>query len=404
VDIDSAVKTAQETSNKSEWSGRLLFGSLWCLFFFISFATSPAVIAGGLAIGIWLLSGKCFQNRHQWLNQSWTAPVFFFMLLPWLGLLWTNDMTAGLKIATKSYYWLYAFILASSGFPQKTARKLLKAFIAGLGFICVLSLLQFTGILTHTKALPSILTEAPGIATASLMLVFGIMVVSFFFSKAAGFKLKVFWASLMLLFFVTLALSHGRAGHLAFVLLLPLLLYTLTGRKAVILLVPISLALAGALLFSPVVQNRISMAMNDIKEYQQTNPNTSVGLRLHMWKGALRIIGENPVLGVGTGGYALAMKKYEPPQLLPEFHVLSHPHNSFLYMAVSFGIPGTLSLIWLLYVFLDYGWRNRAILAGFSVFSFGLILIIGSMTDTQILCLGTAKMFALLMGMRGEQS
>lgn len=119
-----------------------------------------------------------------------------------------------------------------------------------------------------------------------------------------------------------------------------------------------------------------------------------------MWDGAVKIFLENPVIGVGTGGYQLAMKKYEIPNLALIHRDFSDPHNSYLYMAANFGILGIISLFWLFSVLLKNGWRNRHNITGFAILSYTLVLMIGSLTGTQILSLATAFLFAVFTGLQ----
>ena len=65
---------------------------------------------------------------------------------------------------------------------------------------------------------------------------------------------------------------------------------------------------------------------------------------------------------------------------------------------VSFGIVGLITLCWLFLAMLKNGWRHINTPLGFSLFSFTLVLIIGSVTDTQILPFPTATALALFAG------
>jgi O-antigen ligase len=76
-----------------------------------------------------------------------------------------------------------------------------------------------------------------------------------------------------------------------------------------------------------------------------------------------------------------------------------HPHNSFLYMMVSYGIPGLVAFCWLLFVMLKKGYKGRDSAPGFSVFVFTSVFIIGSLTDTQVLPFATAIALPLFTGM-----
>lgn len=393
-------KLEVESQINTGWIDKFLFWGLCLMLFFIPLATSPTIITGGIVLALWLFSGKFIKDRHQWLNQAWLIPVIIFMLLPWMGLLWTNDVTTGLDFAKKSYYWLYAFAIASLTLSRHSVTTLLNAFIAGLTLFSIVSLMQALEIIPMMpmiKELPTISTKS---ITGSLLLVFGMLILSFYFTKASAAKQKGLIISLMLLFFLTLSIGIGRSGYFAFVILSPLIVYNLIGQRHIIKVAVVTVVIIGALFLSPTVQDRIILAANDIKAYQESNPNTSVGLRLHMWQGAVKMFLENPILGVGTGGYQLAMKEYQTPQLAPQFHNFSQPHNSYLYIAANFGIVGLILFLWIFVILLKNGWQHRQHIVGFSILAFTLVLLIGSLTDAQIIATATGQLFAIFVGMQ----
>jgi O-antigen ligase len=385
--------------NREPFAERLLFWSLCLLFFFIPLATSPAVIAGAAVIGIWLFSGKCIRDRHIWLNAEWFKPVILFVLLHWAGLLWTNDIRTGVGFAEKSYYWLYAFAIASVNTDKSKTDAMFKAFILGLILISTISLLQVIGILPAFKNFSTLYAGKPGKhISGSLLSVFGVSMLSFYFTETSRLRNKLIIICLMLVLSATIFLTESRAGYLVFIIASPLMLYNMLDKKHFKKLPILIVIIVVIISLSPIVQNRINQALDEIQLYRNGNPNTSIGLRLHMWEGALKIFSEKPMLGAGTGSYAAEMKKYAHPNLSPEFQVLSQPHNSFLYVATSFGIIGLSVFIWLLYVFMKKGIKAFDTKNGFAITSYGLVLIIGSLTDTQILSLSTATMFALMTG------
>lgn len=376
---------------------RLMFWGFCGTSFFIPVATSPAVILGLTTLSLWIFSGKFFKDRDKWLKEKWFPPVLLFMILPWIGLFWSNDIKTGLDFASKSHYWLFALACASLDFYRYSAKTIVDSFLCGLCFIALIFIMQFAGIIPKTNGVNLGFINP---ITSSLLFVFGILILSFYYSKTNLIKHKVLVAFLMGLFFLSIAIGSGRIGYLSLMLLSPIIAYNLLGRRHILKIAVISILMIGLLLLSPMVQNRIALVASDIKEYQNMNPNTSIGLRLHMWKGAINIFLENPIIGVGTGGYQMAMKKYEIPQLAPEFREFSQPHNSFLYMAANFGIVGLISLFWLFFVFLKKGWIYRDNLIGFSILSLGMIVLIGSLTDTQILQVHTGILFAIFTGLQ----
>lgn len=375
---------------------RLLF---WCfcgLFFFIPIATSPAVIVGALALAIWIFSGKIVKDYKKWLNAKWIYAVLFFVLLPWVGLLYTDDLSIGLKFASKTHYWLFALAISSLSLEESNRKTLLTSFLAGLSATAFVSLLQYAGFFQMIKHAPTFFMSHINI---SLFLVFGILILSFRFKTAGTFRQKALLLGLMVLFFISLSVSTGRIGYLSFMLLSPWMFSTLFGKKYLLWAVVSAVIMAGVLFSFSTVQNRVRVAVDEFKVYHEGKKDTSIGLRLHMWGGAVKILKEHPIIGVGTGGYKNAMAKFSDDK---EIQPPIQPHNGFLYMAVSFGIAGLVSIIWLFTVYIRKGWQARNGIVGYSILSFGFVFLVGNMTDSQILSFSTAVMFTLLTGLTTE--
>lgn len=379
------------------WPDRLIVWGVCALFFALPLTTTGVSLAGGLVVAVWLLSGKFLRERRKWLNQPWTKPVILFMLLPWIGLLWAPDLREGLDWASKSYVWFITFAVASLTCNRSHFPLFIKWFLAGLALVSVISLLQYFSIVPFREQVPSLLGWDR--ITGSLLLVFGMLIVSFEYGRRVSLRDKAVSLLALAFFFVTLLVTGGRAGYLAFVLLLPLFIYNLLPRGYLLLKVLLGLAFFGLMFLSPVAVDRTIKIGEDIISYRQLNPNTDAGLRLHMWSGAVQIFARHPLLGAGTGGYKEEMKKYIIPTLDPQFHHINDPHNSFLFMATSYGLLGLFSLGWLFYVFLKKGWRSGQEPEGFAILAYGLVLIIGSLTSTEIMSFHSGNLFAILMGL-----
>jgi O-antigen ligase len=171
--------------------------------------------------------------------------------------------------------------------------------------------------------------------------------------------------------------------------------YGLIGKNHIFKIIIISIIGISLLFTFPIVQSRFLKAKEDLILYKDGNVNTSLGLRFHMWEIALSEIRKNPFLGIGTKGFKHSWEVYKKDPSLP-YH--DHPHNSFLYMMLSFGISGLVAFCWLLFVMLKKGWKNRDSALGFAVFAFTAVFIIGSLSDTQVLPFSTATAFALFAG------
>jgi len=374
---------------------RLIFLGFCGLFLLLPVATSPAVVVGVVPIAAWLLSGRFLKDRR-WLHQSWTWPVILLTIIPWAGLLYAGDHTTGMIFAKKTYYWLYAFIIA--GVAARYHKHFVRSFLAGLSFSVVVAMLQYAGFVSMRRGVvTAFMGGGSPYITYSLFLVLGMLLLSYYFGNARSWKTRALCAFGMAAYLLNLAVIPGRSGYLAFVVLSPVMLYQMFGRKRLIWIAIGAVALMAVLFSSTTVRDRASLALDEIHAYYDNGVvTTSVGTRLYMYDGAWKIFLEHPIIGAGTGGYEIEMAKRATS---PEMSRLAHPHNSFLFMMASYGLVGLGAFIWMLVVFIRSAWRARAGLAGFAALAFALVFLVGGATDTEFLTLGTGMMVAMFVGM-----
>ncbi len=87
-------------------------------------------------------------------------------------------------------------------------------------------------------------------------------------------------------------------------------------------------------------QTRIKEGFAEIAAFDSNKiDQTSMGLRLRMWKEAFQIIEAHPVGGVGKMGFlkALQQKNLSPTD---EMRKAPHPHSDYLNFGIEFGAPG----------------------------------------------------------------
>ncbi len=142
-----------------------------------------------------------------------------------------------------------------------------------------------------------------------------------------------------------LILGQGRTGYVTvFIGLVTLLLLH---RRATPLIKlagvgAIALVFFGVYLASPNVKMRTDALINEVTAGVQRSPN---GLRVSFLQVGLQVVAANPVLGIGTGGFAEA---YAPTAIAnwpagSEMALARHqPHSEFLLVAVQLGLAGSL--------------------------------------------------------------
>jgi O-antigen ligase len=374
----------------------LLWAGFCGMFFFLPVMTPPTAYCAVLIATVWFLSGRFLRDIPSFWNMEVALPMTVFVLLPWIGLLYAPQPAEGFGVAWKTRYWILPVAIIPVLSFRDRPDLLLKMFLSGLSLNSTIAILQYAGALHMEDFATGLLGGASPWISFSLLLTTGILIASFYAAKARAGKERVLYLTAILQYFITIGCVGGRSGYLALIILFPLMVYNIVGQKHMVRILLVSVVGISLLFAFPVVRDRISRAAEDIEMYKQGKIDTSLGLRFRMWGIALEEIESHPVIGMGTAGFRKAWEKHKGDPSLPFY---DHPHNSFIYMMVSFGIPGLFSFCWLLFVMLKKGWRGRHSPIGFAVFVFTVVFIIGSMTDTELYPFAMSTALPLFVGL-----
>lgn len=94
------------------------------------------------------------------------------------------------------------------------------------------------------------------------------------------------------------------------------------------------------------VQPRVHAAFNDIRLYKEGNVDTSLGARFEMWRAAVQLIAQKPLLGWGELQYSGALKELaDQGKVHPIVTQFGHPHNEVLNATAKRGILGLAALL-----------------------------------------------------------
>lgn len=383
---------------------RLIYAVLLGAFFVMPFGTGPFTIAEGAMLAVWIFSGACWTRRSDYLTAAWFLPVLFVIILKGIGLIYTPDLEGlGLSYAKKAHYWLIPFAL-SGLYPSKRAGNLLLyAFLAGL-FVnaCV-------GFLQAFKIVPVFADVGDtgyigfygGHNTLVVLLVLGMLTASYFFRESSRALRKGIFGLLTAAYFVHLIIMESRGGYLLFAVLCPLIIYNVLPKRSIRWTILVYGLLVALMLASPIVRDRVEVTVERLHTHFTSEESVVWGKtyskkmdRIYMWRWAVDLFLENPLLGVGTGGYQKSTLAGGGEVGNP------HPHNSLLHMAVSYGVLGVAAFIWLFYALLRTGWRHRRSAVGFFTLSSTLALLAGGMTETHLLDAGGSFLFAVTAGLQ----
>lgn len=270
---------------------------------------------------------------------------------------------------------------------------LIKAFVAGLFSVSMILLIR--------AALVGLeIINKPLIPVNSIDAAYSSYFSSFlsFFQHQAYFSLELNFAIILLILFkeviklhnliriplflffvIFIYLLSSRAGIIACAVSLTFLFYVrlkeLRPGKKFHLLFPaiIALAFISIILINP----RISSTSIDIKDklFSSNFPDLKdLEPRTRVWYTSIQLIREYPVFGVGEREVNQKLvQEYRRNNFYAEAFFTLNAHNQFLETQLTYGIPGTILLIWMLFAPLI---RKRSMLSITLYYSFLIIIIV----------------------------
>ncbi len=372
--------------------------------FALPLSTSAASILAILLLLAWLLSGNLKEKFREILHNPVAIAVLLYILLHVIGLLWSEDLTWGLKILKKQWklllfpifltlvkkehtkYYLAAFVTA-------IFLKACKAYLVWLGFITLPVGSVFTTVGTSHVIYNPMLALACYIILQNLL-----------FGKSSPI---VQWSQTFLFLFLScnMFITVGRTGQAAFFVLLAVALiqffYTRSKKMLLAGLILLPLLLPATYQISPTFKERVDTAVTEIQNFS-SDKITSMGCRVWYCKNTLVLVQNNWLAGTGTGDfpgeYAKINKIYSPAMPYTD-----NPHNQYLLTLSQFGIIGLISLatIFLSQLVLAFRKKNhlRPLRQAFPIFF--LVIMLG---ESYLQVYGTGFLFSLFSAFLYKES
>lgn len=186
------------------------------------------------------------------------------------------------------------------------------------------------------------LTTHPGFYVCSLLIALPLYL--YFYQTARSRRWSLLAAAAGCLALVNLFLTHRRAGVLVLAFLL-----VVTLKKRLATISPMMFLVLGlfGLGFMFVLPDSVWERIFSLSAYDPEASN-NVGARLDMWKGAVLLIREHWLFGVGMGNHSELRNYNDLYRILTE----SGAHNGYLQMMMELGLVGMvifLSMLWMLW-------------------------------------------------------
>jgi len=153
-----------------------------------------------------------------------------------------------------------------------------------------------------------------------------------------------------LIFFINiLTVTHGRSGYvITFICLISFLIYqtqNLSLKKRILLLITSTILATSLFATAEKSRNRILEGIQEMTQPRSSEDPGSMGVRTYWWKHSIEMIQKNPILGIGTGAFAVGLESEIKDLTGPAATKTNDPHNQFLKILVEQGVIGFLALV-----------------------------------------------------------
>jgi putative inorganic carbon (hco3(-)) transporter len=310
----------------------------------------PAQFGIGIAFVGWLGEGL--------INKKWRMcwhPVFIPLMVY---LIW-NILSASLSerpghslgaILDNEWPLFIMLMLFWTVDDEAFLRKVLMVFLSSVCIAVVYAVWQVVGGVELYRRMPldpmgSGLYRAVGFYSFYLTFA-ALAMVSFFFSTSFSFELKKwYFVVLSVLSFLAVVGSFARSMWLAFALAIPIFAFMRSRKLGAILSSVLLIVVIGGMLVMPTLRYRAGSIFD-------AGQNET---RLNLWKTAVKISESNPILGIGEDNWDLMFERY---RVAGYYDTTVHPHNDYLTVLVSSGVPGLLAFLSIWTVLLTTGFKS----------------------------------------------
>lgn len=313
----------------------------------------------------------------------------------------------------KYRYLLFGGLLFAAPLSKKNRNICLIVFLISASLDGLTGLLQYvdiqyvkSGMVSWTRAYydrPMGNSSDPILYAANLALAFGAAIALFFVDKALFFvkKEKVFLAVVAVAILIGILVSGSRGVWVALFPACLLALFCHSRKSAFILLAGFLLgAVIVATFNAKIAERAATIATSAYTE----NEKGSTGNRIELWKGALLMFKQSPLLGIGAGDFQITIKQMITEKKLKEIDATNTAHCIYLQVLATRGIIG-LSVLVAFFATLVI-WSRREMKNGNEVGALvilmsALLAILGGLTENHIEVHRYLAAFGFTIGLMG---
>lgn len=318
--------------------------------------------------------------------------IIAYLLILIFGLLYTEDLTTGLRVLETNFSFLAIPLIFGSivKFEEKQLAQIFYSFILGLLVACSICLVNASLEYSHTNnvqvfffyQLTSVIGSHPTYLAYYLIFAITFCLYLLYYEKSEFSPLII--VGIISFFFLIMILTGGQTAFIGilFVFSFFVLKFLIEERTNV-----------SRLTFSLVIVMMICMFFISLSEQESRNSVLNDSWeRFILWESAIKAI-PDIFSGVGTGDYKIVLNDYYLKHNLPQYADGSYnSHNQFIQALLANGVLGVISILLLIFRPLYQALKNQNVLGVLVFFPF----LIYGMTEVFLGRYQGVVFFALL--------
>ena len=353
----------------------------------LAFSLPVSVAATNIILVLLLLvflHERNYKQRFETIkNNPFVYILIAYVFMHVVGCLWSDNLDTAVNVLNQVKKLLYIPILMMF-IKREHIWYYFQAFILGMMISETLTYLVWLDIIPKfmyaTNEMPSPLMRHYNYTVYVAMAIF-LLIYFLVYKKQKTMlqtSLTLFFLSTML---VNLLISGGRGGQVGFfVLFFVFIVYVFKDKilKGLLLFSVTSIIVVSFAYQSiPLFESRADKAVHEVTHFTPGMQNTSLGVRLGLNYNYYQIFKENFWMGVGTGDYLDEYKLVNEKSIYPT--PITNPHNTYMLIAVQYGVFGLLLFLMIFIYQLYYGFKVKddlqVIRIAFPLFFMAIMLV-----------------------------
>lgn len=363
--------------------------------FALPLSTSAGSILAILIFLCWILTANKAVQFRMIMQSPLAIAVLCYILLHIVALLWSEDLLRGLEVFKKQWK-LILFPVFLTLTQRKHIKYYLAAFVAAIFLKACKVYLVWLNIINLE---PSSIFTTEGtthvLYNPMLALACYIVLQHLLSGKTKG---AAIWmqTALFLFFSCNMFITAGRAGQVAYCVLMTVALFQYffhrSKKTLAFFLLCIPLLIVGTYQFGTIFKDRIDTAVQETANYT-SGEVTSVGCRIWFCMNTMTMIKQHWLIGTGTGDFSLDYAKVNHKHS-PTMPDTDNPHNQYLLTLSQFGLLGLLSLAAIFYYQFLFAFKTKDTLSPLRL-AFPIFFLVIMLAESYLQVYGTAFLFSL---------